>query len=489
MATLLVRSMLLLSALLALSHRAEATEVPVAGARLSLKASAKRPEGRKLRVLLKDEAIAAPFAEPSRGARLIVSGGAGAGQCHAEIELDPAGWKAVGRSGSVTGWKYRPGGARPGGVRRILIRNGRISIKARGRDWPCDLSASAQRLPVSVQLVVDGVRYCAEFGGEVEKNRAGRMVARRAPAPGECAEKSDVTIVNLNLLHGFFCSPLNCRQADRIDLFYDWVAGSGCPDLVTLQEIWAPMVPLIEAQIATVCPFPYEMVYGEHNTIDDAIVLSRYPVGIIEVAGLHPGFRNVLYTRIDHPIGPLDVFTTHLASRSDGANNPCGESCPAECVDAGAPTIRECQSVQLAQFIESRHDLPTPALVTGDFNAEPGEFEYLQMTDRGWIDTYVAAGAACDPDSGLGCGGGRDSSLADLESSAIQIDERIDYIFLVPPASRACSVDSPDDDDADGVGTSMWADLPNPFEPCGPLPAAMCWPSDHNGNQLDLECD
>jgi len=230
------------------------------------------------------------------------------------------------------------------------------------------------------------------------------------------------------------------------------------------------------------------MVHGVANLVDDAITLSRFPVVHSEVTDLHPGFRNVLYTRIDHPTGPLDVFTTHLASSADGATSPCGATCPAECVAAGATTIRECQSVQVAELVETKHDVPTPALLTGDFNSEPGSFEILQLTGRGWIDTYTQAGATCDPVTGLGCSSARDSSLADLESPAILIAERIDYIFLIPPASATCSVDSPFDDDADGIATTMWADQPNPFAACGPLPDAICWPSDHNGNQLDLAC-
>ncbi len=478
----------LVVALLLLPTLTSAADVPVAGKKLSLKASTQKAKARRLSARLVDDAIAAPFPNPTIGARLVVSGGAEAGHCYAEIELDPAGWHALGGSGAVTGWKYKPVAPAPGGVRKIVLRPGKISISAKGEDWPCDLASNGQRLPVTVHLEVDDVRYCAAFGGTVTRNQTGRVVAKGAPAPTACAEKDDVTIVNLNLLHGLFCSPSNCRQTDRIDLLFDWITATGCPDIVTLQEIWTPMVPTIQSYLSTACPFTYEMAFEEFNTLDDAITLSRYPIGVTEVVGVHPGFRHVLYTRIDHPTGPLDVFTTHLASGSDGANDPCGPSCPAECIAAGAATIRECQSVQTAHFVEARHDVPTPALITGDFNAEPGEFEYLQMTDRGWIDTWVEAGAACDLATGIGCGSNRNSSPADLESPAVTIDERIDFIFLVPAESRTCTVDSPTDSDGDGVATSMWADAPNPFATCGPLPDAICWPSDHNGNQLDLSC-
>ena len=41
-----------------------------------------------------------------------------------------------------------------------------------------------------------------------------------------------------------------------------------------------------------------------------------------------------------------------------------------------------------------------------------------------------------------------------------------------------------------GPGTQLFAEVPNPFsEPCGPLPEAICWPSDHIGTQVAIECD
>jgi len=253
-------SVLLLPVLLlplgSLPRTAAATDVPVAGRNIVLKAAGKA-KTRKLVVVLEDGAIAAPFPDPTLGARLIVSGGAATGQCYAEIDLDPAGWQPRGGSGAVTGWKYRPSGTPPGGVRKIVVRPGRITIRARGGDWPCDLGADLERTPVAVRLVVDDVRYCAAFGGAIKRNQAGRFLAKNAAAPSVCAEKDDVTAVNLNLLHGIFCGHQGCRQSDRIDLLFDWLELSSCPDVVTLQEITSPMGPAVQARLATHCPFIY----------------------------------------------------------------------------------------------------------------------------------------------------------------------------------------------------------------------------------------
>jgi hypothetical protein len=192
----------------------------------------------------------------------------------------------------------------------------------------------------------------------------------------------------------------------------------------------------------------------------------------------------------------VDVYTTHLASGSDGAGNPCDVfgTCPAECVAAGAATVRECQGVQTALLVEQTRHPSTPALVTGDLNVEAGSFVYEQLTARGWLDTFLVAGnAECAPATSAGCTSGRiDDALTDLEDPAPRQVERIDYVFVVPPtapSSCALSVDSAADADGDGIATRLFADEPNPFAPgCGPAPAAICWPSDHTGTQADVNC-
>jgi hypothetical protein len=96
------------------------------------------------------------------------------------------------------------------------------------------------------------------------------------------------------------------------------------------------------------------------------------------------------------------------------------------------------------------------------------------------------------PATGAGCTSGRDdSSLGQMESPALNENERIDYAFLVPAVAPTCFVtlDSPTDGDGDGTATRLFADLPNPADPsCGPAPAEICWPSDHIGTEVDVAC-
>ncbi len=224
-------------------------------------------------------------------------------------------------------------------------------------------------------------------------------------------------------------------------------------------------------------------MYRGENFFDDEMHLVRHPVLAVEQVFLFAGFRTALFTRLDHPAGPVDVFSTHLASGSDQGGAPCGANCPPECAIAGAATLRDCQAVQLALFVESRHDGDGPALVMGDFNEVPGSFVYQQLAGRGWADAYLAAGLPeCDAATGVGCTSGReDSDLSELESSASNQRRRIDWLFVVPPDTEVCEVDA-------GF-TRIFADDPNPFVgSCGAVPEEVCWVSDHEGMQVGLSC-
>lgn len=321
-------------------------------------------------------------------------------------------------------------------------------------------------------------------------------------APATATGEPDVTAAQLNFLHGLTgtgCQQTaNCRLADRADLLFEWIAASGCPDVVTLQEVWRESFPLITARLGRGCPFTYVgAVASEPVGVDDEMVLSRYPVLLVEKQPLVPGFRKVMHARIDHPIGPLDVYTTHLGSSSDGGPLSCAlprSPCPATCVARGGQILRDCQALQMIDFIEATHDVDAPALVTGDFNTEPGSFAYRQFSERGWIDAYLAAGnPECDPATGVGCTSGRaDQELSQLESPASNEFERIDFIFVVPPRNAfpcAARIDPAADRDGDGHATRTFTDEPHPFAPsCGPAPLPICWPSDHEGVELDLNC-
>jgi hypothetical protein len=160
--------------------------------------------------------------------------------------------------------------------------------------------------------------------------------------------------------------------------------------------------------------------------------------------------------------------------------------------EAGAKTVRDFQAVQLAAFVRARRTPGETALIAGDLNEAPGGFVYRQLTGLGLRDAQRAAGGReCDSARNLGCTAGReDHRLAAFESRVNGETERIDYLLIGPPSARVCQLDGPDDGDGDGIGTRLFAGAPNPFEPaCGPAPLPVCWPSDHTGVELDLNCE
>jgi endonuclease/exonuclease/phosphatase family metal-dependent hydrolase len=474
-----------------------AIDVPVHGRALSLRVSSTDTTRRLARFILADDAIAAPFPDPRNGARVILSGGILTGQCRVDVALDPSKWAPLSADGSRDGYRYLDPAGSVAGIRRLVLAPGKITMSTALRDWPCELSAASERLPVSIELRVDGDRYCSAFGGAVKRNERRRFHAAGAPAPAACS-KTDVTVANLNVLHGLNCdfvATRHCRVNDRSILLFQWVQAVGCPDVITFQEIFRPWNELIAGYQEIACPFVYSRAFQQTGIgVDDQIILSRFPIVDQEVMLLYRNFRSVTFARIDHPIGPLDVFTTHLAASSDAGNDPCEGDCPPACAMAGAITVRDCQAVQMAQYIEARHDIDGPAIASGDFNAEPGSFIYRQFVDRGWSDVYLAAGnPECDPQTGIGCTSGRDDqSLSDLQSRDSKESERIDFIFAIPPpAGTSCipEIEAAGDPDGDLTSTALFTEVPNPFsEDCGPMPLPMCFPSDHVGVQLDWNC-
>jgi len=349
---------------------------------------------------------------------------------------------------------------------------------------------------------------------------------------------NEVEIANLNLLHGFDCDPVapeegdQCRLADRVDLLFDHLADIGCPDIITLQEIVdrefvnrglgesvGPLdsaKALIEAKLepfAEVCGFRYELLYSpvlgtQFEGTDEELILSRYPIVDHEIRLLHSALfppdqpflqffaRHVLFARIEHPVGLVDVFTSHLSASGDFATSACNSQvelggflivkvpCPPEC--EASQTVRECQARQLALFVEERHDISTPAYVSGDMNAEPGSNEYAVFVNHGWIDTYLAADKPeCDPTTGVGCTSGRDAVGGDLELPELNVDQRIDFVFLVPgDMAPNCKLVR-----AEPRQSRLFAYEPNPFtDVCGPAPLPTCWVSDHSGNFSNFRC-
>ena len=278
-----------------------------------------------------------PSATPPPGRRSSCSRRTRAADAALDVALPPANWSAIGGD-PARGWRYVDEAGSAGGVRKIVVkpgrRGGKITVKAKGAAFPCATSAP-QHTPFEVSLRLGAERYCASFGGTIVRNVAGTFTAKASPAPLTCAG-AGVRVATLNVLHGLFCpsGTANCRLSDRIALLGQWILERKCPDVIALQEVWSssPGVDVlsnVQAQLVGICPDDYRVAFQQTFVADDSVILSRYAVVSNQSSDLYGPFRYVQHARLDHPVGLLDVFSTHLASGSTSPPRRAAPSRPA----------------------------------------------------------------------------------------------------------------------------------------------------------------
>ncbi len=312
---------------------------------------------------------------------------------------------------------------------------------------------------------------CSSGGGEVGMEVGERMVE---------LEPATVHIVNLNVLHGnplgSPCDPGDqCGAVDRIDLLSSHIARADCPEIVTLQEVDELIEELLTAEVPDLCDGSYDMRILPDPAvslgIDREVVLTSLEV-VDEVLLDLPAFPwSAHHVALESPLGPLDLVTTHLAS---GANNPgCAEAdCMPPCADDD--DARTCGARLILDHLDTEGGEGLH-LVTGDFNAEPGDPAHQLALDAGFVDAHVAAGnPECGPRQPSSCTSGRSES--DLGDPSATSGTRIDYI-LVRDSTTCVAVFDPD-------LTGGWAN--EPVEPTGA--SGVVWVSDHDGVQAGISC-
>jgi endonuclease/exonuclease/phosphatase family metal-dependent hydrolase len=198
--------------------------------------------------------------------------------------------------------------------------------------------------------------------------------------------------------------------------------GAIAPDLLGLQEV----LKLDEGEgdgldqaAAIAAGFDYRVAYGcaKGERWGNA-ALSRWPIARTEVFDLPRGGteekRTLLFAETHSPFGPIPFFVTHLNWKFDEGH------------------VREVQVRAIVALVESLADASAfPAILVGDFNAEPDadEIRFLRgLTSLGgprrvyFQDAYAAAG---DGASGVTFGG--DNPFAAVLGEP---PRRIDYIFV-----------------------------------------------------------
>jgi len=166
-----------------------------AGRRLVVKDKADRPDRRKLVLLAKDDAITAPApgtaADPrSAGAEVeLYNPTTGEGIV---LELPASGWFGLGNPDGARGYKYRDRDLVNGPCKVAVLKPGKIfKVVCKGDELLYTLDEPAQGSLAAVLRTGD-VAQCVLFGGDIKKDRpvegrrAGKFVAKKAPAPGLC---------------------------------------------------------------------------------------------------------------------------------------------------------------------------------------------------------------------------------------------------------------------------------------------------------------
>jgi endonuclease/exonuclease/phosphatase family metal-dependent hydrolase len=308
---------------------------------------------------------------------------------------------------------------------------------------------------------------------------AAGAAARRSGRPG-------ITVVDLNLLHGAFCPAATnaCDAPDRVALLADDLEAVGCPDVVGLQEIDRELYRLVKRKARTMCHGDYQLVFGPPTGLDTELVLTKLPVTGQKVEKLFGGFRTASRVGLQSDLGPVALVVTHQdGDPAAGTSAACNDHCPPVCTPA-TPAF-ECQTVAAAKLADGKDDKGTLRILMGDFNVTPASARYQHLVQDGWLDAYFDAGnPECDPTTGDGCTSGRDDkSLTSLQDPANRENERIDYIFVKPPAGCRPGFDPAEDANGNRIGTGLFAGTPAVAGPGG-----LAWPSDHIGVSMDMSC-
>lgn len=215
----------------------------------------------------------------------------------------------------------------------------------------------------------------------------------------------------------------------------DWQSRQ-TPILETLRSLDADIVGLQEVclrdpdQVSWLAEqFPDHHVVASPGGNDDRFtvvnaIVSRWPIvesdaTFLDVGELPP-HRTALWARVESPIGPVDVWSTHLSHGFDQS------------------ALRQRQLAQISALISARRGDPGsafPPLLLGDLNAVPDSDEIRRLTGR--AEAYAERFVMTDVWSQVGDGPGATYSEANpyVDDSAWP-ERRLDYVLVGWPRPR-----------------------------------------------------
>ena len=190
------------------------------------------------------------------------------------------------------------------------------------------------------------------------------------------------------------------------------------PDILGLQEVLVLPEHAFDQAKAIAEGFGYHVAFGrspdaEPYTLGNAI-LSRWPIARTLAYGL-PGtdeHRSLVFAEIDAPNAKIPFFSTHLNWKFDES------------------AVRQLQVQCVARFVEACAKTEHyPAIVVGDFNAEPDSDEIRFMRGLGSLGGRSVH--FHDVFGHVGSGPGITFSMKNAYAALLrEPDRRIDYIWV-----------------------------------------------------------
>jgi cysteine-rich repeat protein len=156
----------------------------VAGEKLKIK-TGQGQKRQRVRVVATGDTIDLGHDPRTTTTWLLVRGYGARGGTSGRIALDPAKWRAVGRA-SPKGYRYVDRAGARGGVKKVLLKPGKLAVVAGGDNWPW--RPAGPQDAVWVHFGIEDETLCASFGGSIRRNSVNLFVAAAAPSPGQCPE-------------------------------------------------------------------------------------------------------------------------------------------------------------------------------------------------------------------------------------------------------------------------------------------------------------
>ncbi|MGH9015957.1 MAG: endonuclease/exonuclease/phosphatase family protein [Acidimicrobiia bacterium] len=190
-------------------------------------------------------------------------------------------------------------------------------------------------------------------------------------------------------------------------------------DVVALQEVWGEVGG--SSQAATLAEglgyhHAFAPGFDDGDLAFGNAILSRWPIAATEAKPLPTlegvdELRVALKAEIDGPRGRFEVYTTHLNWRYDESR------------------VRQLQVRALAEMMAESRGRTYPAILCGDFNAEPDSDEVRMLTGRAAVPVprlvFVDAWDVAGDGPGYTWANANPFAARDLEA-----DRRIDYVLV-----------------------------------------------------------